>query len=381
MSDILKRGDNKHVNKGRIPSLTEDDLEDIRKWIVDCIEDKDPLTLGDVVAILQEEKHKMVTVNAVQKALKRSGIAKTITAHPEEAGRLSLKYEEVARYTNEATTLLNNIPAAFVFNMDETGIDDVANAKPKKVLVPFGSNETCMKYPVSPNGDHITLVACIAANGSATVPLVVMTDLTIRERIYEEGWTPTEVMFANTTSGYINQTVFNRWVTNVFIPDVEARREKFNMPEQQAFLVMDGCSAHKDEEVKRDLEAHNITVIFIPAHGSHLFQPLDRVAFSSFKANVRSAVPADSERQTARLLKILESWEKTTTKRIIKESFTLAGFRYAVHGDKQLVTFDLNAVNLPIGMTLPTADPPRPVRANPRRARPRKSSGRRVRYE
>ena len=85
--------------------------------------------------------------------------------------------------------------------------------------------------------------------------------------------------------------------------------------------------------------------------------------------------------QTTRLLKILESWEKTTAKRIIKESFTLAGFRQAVHGDKQFVTFDLNAVNLPIGMTLPTPDPPRPVRANPRRARPRRSSGHRVRYE
>ena len=91
----------------------------------------------------------------------------------------------------------------------------MANAQPKKVLVTSGTTETSTKYPVSPNGDHITLVACIAANGSSTVPLVVMTDRTIRERIYEEGWTPTEVMFANTISGYINQAIFNLWVTQV----------------------------------------------------------------------------------------------------------------------------------------------------------------------
>ena len=42
VSDIIKRGDNKHTNKGRIPALDEKELELIEGWIVDSIEEKDP---------------------------------------------------------------------------------------------------------------------------------------------------------------------------------------------------------------------------------------------------------------------------------------------------------------------------------------------------
>ena len=81
-----------------------------------------------------------MTINAVQKALTRNQLAKTIVAHPEEAGRLFMRHDEVVRYTTEASGLLNNVPAYFVFNMDESGINETSDAKANKVLVHFGSN-------------------------------------------------------------------------------------------------------------------------------------------------------------------------------------------------------------------------------------------------
>ena len=145
VGDIIRRGHNGHKFKGRIPTLDEDDLEAIRRWLDESLVEHSPLTLLDVVRKLARFNRKTITTNALQKALKRYEIAKTITAFPEEAGRLLLKHSEETRYIAEASTLINDVNAAFVFNMDESGVNDLANATPKKVLVDFHSNETSTK--------------------------------------------------------------------------------------------------------------------------------------------------------------------------------------------------------------------------------------------
>ena len=113
--------------------------------------------------------------------------------------------------------------------MDETGINEIANAKAKKVLVDFNSIEKSTKHAKENNADHATLVACIAADGTAAKPLVIIQQATIRERLVQEGWMPRKVMFAHTRSGYINQDLFRRWINTVLIPDVEKRRAELEL--------------------------------------------------------------------------------------------------------------------------------------------------------
>ena len=103
----------------------------------------------------------------------------------------------------------------------------------------------------------------------------------------------------------------------------------------------------------------------IPAHGSHIFQPLDRSPFGSFKNVFRSATTIDADGQTVRLLKILESWEKATSMKTIIGSFRMAGFRFTTRENVNFVTFDIDSVDLPEGFELPVADQPRPPRAQP----------------
>ena len=181
-------------------------------------------------------------------------------------------------------------------------------------------------------------------------------------------------MFAHTASGYINQDVFLRWVNTVLIPEVDKRRAELEMPTQQAFLIMDNCTVHTNDAVVQLLADHGIVVMFIQAHGSHVYQPLDRVAFSSFKELLRSAIPIGADHQTTRLYKILESWEKATKTRTIICSFKLSGFRYQVRDVDFIVTFDPEIVIVPIGHHIQTAVVPRPVRPPPRTP-----SGRRIR--
>ena len=362
--DIIKRGDNGDEQRGRFPRVDEIDYRDLRCWIDAAIQEHNPLTLADAVEKWQSLNHKRLTKNALQKALTKAGIAKTIIAHPEDAGRLDMSYQELARYITEAA-VLTDVPSEFVFNIDETGINERANAKAKKVLVDFHSNETSTKYPAPRGTRHATLVACIAADGTATKPLVIIQQVTIRQRLITEGWTPRKAIIEHSESGYINQHIFLRWINLVFIPDVERRSEDLAMPLQQAYLVMDNCSAHLDDEVRRVLEEHNIFPVFIPAHGSHIFQPLDQSPFASFKNMFRSATTIDADSQTVRLLKILESWERAASMKTIIGSFRLAGFRFTTREYINFVLFHINSVDLPQGFELTVADQPRPPRARP----------------
>ena len=90
------------------------------------------------------------------------------------------------------------------------------------------------------------------------------------------------------------------WITAVFVPEVNRRRAELEVPEQRAFLMMDNCSAHTTPEVLAALDQNNIQPVFIPPHASHIYQPLDRCMFAAFEAHLRSAIPEEADRQTAR---------------------------------------------------------------------------------
>ena len=90
VSDIVRRGDNQHMQRGRIPTLTATELVEIQGWIVEAARRHEHLTLAQVVAKIEEKKHKTVTTNAVQKALTRNQLAKAIIATPR--GGLKIVY-------------------------------------------------------------------------------------------------------------------------------------------------------------------------------------------------------------------------------------------------------------------------------------------------
>jgi hypothetical protein len=76
-------------------------------------------------------------------------------------------------FVNLALTI-RDIPAQFVFNMDEMGHQACADAQSKSVFVPSEA-EWPITYPVPRTGKRMTLIVCIAADGSRVCPAVVTT--------------------------------------------------------------------------------------------------------------------------------------------------------------------------------------------------------------
>ena len=74
---------------------------------------------------------------------------------------------------------------------------------------------------------------------------------------------------------------------NVFIPHIEEKRRKAN-ENLPALLIADNHSSRKALEESRLLDRYNIKLFLLPAHTSHITQPLDLSVNGLFKSVLKS---------------------------------------------------------------------------------------------
>ena len=343
---ILKTEDTDYEYRGKPSTLSDQDFVDSMGWVRQAALDSKPMTLSEVVEKLSRVNHKHVSVDALRMALKRRKSVKFIDAIPMQASRLRLDDAQVQQFLERTEALIRDVPAAFMFNMDETGINPLANAKKKRVVVHSGFPGRQTRYPVERNMAHSTVAACIAADGTALKPLVVVTHRTTRDAIRLNCWGDDKVCFRQSESGYLTHAIFMGWLRDTFVPSVEERRRRFGNMEQRAYLLLDNFSAHTSDDIVNLCRENNIELVYLVPNSTHIFQPLDLCLFSAFKARLRTAVPNDeiADPQTRNLLQLLTAWDNATKVGTIKTSFEMAGYFYNIVGDVLCVSFLRQAV-------------------------------------
>jgi hypothetical protein len=100
-------------------------------------------------------------------------------------------------------------------------------------------------YPVSRTGKRVTLIACIAADGSFLPPGIVICWKTFDHEFLFHEFTSEKVEIYYGNKGYMNLQNFINWITDTFVPDMIARSQKWNYGGPAA-LILDNCSAHQD---------------------------------------------------------------------------------------------------------------------------------------
>ena len=227
--------------------------------------------------------------------------------------------------------LTYDIPSYFVFNVDEEGHDEYVDTKKKELLVVPKSNTEKLLFPVERKDDHTTFVACIAADGSYLKPLIVVKRKTIEARALRKSLSD-KVMILCEDTGYINSEIFNKWLSDLFIPEVQERRRKFNYT-GPAVLILDGCPSHYTNDLYDLCNKNNIKIFFIPPHSSNQTQMLDLATFHSHKENVRKARILDIDNDDLLIDKIImlyDSFHRSASYSNIISSFETAGVVYDV---------------------------------------------------
>ena len=222
------------------------------------------------------------------------------------------------------THALTSYKPTFIFNMDETML--ARKNKNVKVYAPRDLKNPKRIEQVT-RSMHITLVCAVAADGSTLKTTVI---LPLKHFPRELQDMSEEFHWAGQQAGWIDSSIYRDWVVRVFVPEVLRRREACGNVYEPALLWVDGHSSRADPEAIAHLTNNGIDVAVIPAHTSHLLQPLDRGIFRRFKqalSNMRGKFPRDCSAADYRkgiLASAQEAWHLATYRNYVTDAWKAA---------------------------------------------------------
>ncbi|EMT63314.1 Pogo transposable element with KRAB domain [Fusarium odoratissimum] len=129
----------------------------------------------------------------------------------------------------------------------------------------------------------ITILECISATGKVLRPLVIFKGKTVQQQHFPEKLDFLEDWeFTCSEKGWTNNHIALIWLKTVFIPSTKPEN-----PKEPRLLILDGHGSHMTEDFLFECYNNNIFVLFLPAHASHVLQPLDVAVFGPLKRAYR----------------------------------------------------------------------------------------------
>ena len=162
------------------------------------------------------------------------------------------------------------------YNFDETGfqMEIVATAK-----VVTGTDRAGRLRTTQPgNREWVTAIEAVSANGFAIPPLIILEGVMHQASWYSDRVLPPDWTIAVSDNGWTNNDIGLIWLKDVFDKHTKPR-----LVGQYRLLLLDGHGSHVTPEFDLYCRQNNIAVVCMPAHSSHLLQPLDVGCFSVLK--------------------------------------------------------------------------------------------------
>ena len=118
-------------------------------------------------------------------------------------------------------------------------------------------------------------MVCASAAGNSIPPMFIFKSPSggVPNGIQEGS--PAGTLFAGQKSGWIEKDLFLQWFKELFLKCIP--------PERPVLLLVDGHKAHVTAELIETATANKVLVFCLPAHSSHLLQPLDLSLFEPLK--------------------------------------------------------------------------------------------------
>jgi hypothetical protein len=173
----------------------------------------------------------------------------------------------------EETRQSYGILDADIYNFDETGFM-MGIAATSKVVT--SSDAVGRAVTIQP-GDRewVTTIECINASGWSIPPIVIL-----QGKLHQSSWyqgVPLDWAIAVSDNGWTTDELGLQWVKH-FHRHTEARTTGV-----YRLLILDGHGSHATPEFDQFCRESNIITLCMPAHTSHLLQPLDVGCFSPLK--------------------------------------------------------------------------------------------------
>ena len=206
----------------------------------------------------------------------------------------AVSLEQLAPWYAEMASLIDqyNHEAANIYNMDETGtaLGDTMSTRVLTVIDRVdegeegggkgkGKGKAWKAKP--PRGEWITSIECVSATGRVLPPLVIFKGTSK----FNEAWLPSGMRREDadirgwawwaSASGWSNAFLGLRWLQDVFQPSTSTTERRL--------LIVDGHGSHVTPDFIGFCIDHLIDLMILPAHTSHVTQPLDVAVFGPLK--------------------------------------------------------------------------------------------------
>ncbi len=162
-----------------------------------------------------------------------------------------------------------------IHNFDETGFQMGIICSMKVVT---GSERRTRPNLVQP-GDRewVTVIQSICAAGYTTPPFIIYKGRVHISAWYEEADIPYDWKLSVSENGWTNNALGLEWLKHF------DEHTKTRQVGSYRLLILDGHESHLNQDFKDYCLIQKILTLCMPAHSSHILQPLDVVCFSPLK--------------------------------------------------------------------------------------------------
>jgi hypothetical protein len=162
-----------------------------------------------------------------------------------------------------------------IHNFDETGFQMGVIGSMKVVT---GSERRTRPNLIQPgNREWVTNIQSICAAGYATPPFIIYKGRVHISAWYEEKDIPYDWKLSVSENGWTNNQLGLEWLKH-FDEHTKSRQVG-----SYRLLILDGHESHLNQDFKDYCLVRKILTLCMPAHSSHILQPLDVVCFSPLK--------------------------------------------------------------------------------------------------
>jgi DDE superfamily endonuclease len=125
------------------------------------------------------------------------------------------------------------------------------------------------------NREMVTSVECISGGGFVIASMIILAGSVLIEKHFDNS-IDDDVLFDSET-GYTNAKLSMEWLRHFDKQTASRQKGKYRM------LVFDGHRSYLTDEFTYYCWEHDIIPFRLPAHSTHLLQPLDIGVFQPFK--------------------------------------------------------------------------------------------------
>jgi DDE superfamily endonuclease/helix-turn-helix, Psq domain/Tc5 transposase DNA-binding domain len=229
--------------------------------------------------------HQPLGKHWMQAFLKRNPTIQTQKAYSRESARVNGASTEVIRpwFNHLSLPEVQAIKPENRYNMDEAGIMEGLGEN-GLVIGSAGKRSIQKKFP----GSRVwtTFIECVSASGVALPPLVIFKGKSVQQQWFPEDLQPFYTWeFTASANGWTSDEIAVEWLEKLFIPLAIPSDSR-----EKRLLILDGHGSHETTDFMYLCFQHNIYLLYLPPHTSHVLQPLDLSIFSALKHYYRKQI-------------------------------------------------------------------------------------------